>query len=896
MSGRNNDSRGRGSHKGRGRGGRNYNRYWGNTQNNNGGRSENIRQRPPYRGGRNNYRPPAVRFGNNPTRNNKSTLNNNNNNTAVNNKRKVEGSSGSYTLANNNNNNNNDGKLMPYDPQDVLASLERMNVFQNNIITHSVVIDNPPAQQAIIRQLRREEVDGVVKETYKREYPKFDMKTFDSNKIIKVNVPVQAISDEMYATFVDEEMAKHDAIENAEVAKNQIEREAALQTYRLGRVGTVGYNNLGIGFVWRDYIPRLFIPPPRLPELVEETVVSDKGISVRKVRNRVEQMLAIKDIEDQSCQEIQEYKKQLEAENKLIIKYSSNYNSDKQKLWSIIWDLLSTQVQNDVLNYIKVHQPTLQIEEWRNRFDYISLLDIIDATVHPFYLHNHDKEKTTEVLRSLVRSLSNDSYLTRKDHETFKAYFARYSTVFSYLSQLSKLLNESAPNEQQFIFNLFKYMRPTDGTNMHTIITGINNSTAPQHRKSTLAEQIAFLSDKCQNDDQMINDKIKEKKIQRNHDRDHEYKRRRNNDYGHNKNNNNSDRDATNNSLLNQERADDGNILVSIQDLLEVDISTEKLKELMNKKKPTNTFNNNNSDPTKPSSSNDTKPSAPRPFMPKYNNNGNNSNNNNSGGFSRKVASANRGSQPRGDQSFFNFDDGDNYNNFTIEEEESNVPDNVLSTITDPNVRPMKRRRMVQDLRSCDKNVLILDNGNNTSHMIVNDKMLMNGPQDFQNGAGPKISGQDKNWTITHKQYGHHRLFGMSIYNPGGRVNLINPELLTHDGWSLQVYTDIYGEFAHIYNRKFSNGKNYVLEFIRNKEGHLVASDPSLDFDFEPPSSRESQTLGDISSLRRFMADKQSERLEMYYNSKNQPSHYQEDYYFENDEDGRHRHQSSHAN
>ena len=143
--------------------------------------------------------------------------------------------------------------------------------------------------------------------------------------------------------------------------------------------------------------------------------------------------------------------------NKLIIKYASNYNSDKQKLWSIIWDLLSTQVQNDVLNYIKVHQPTLQIEEWRNRFDYISLLDIIDATVHPFYLHNHDKEKTTEVLRSLVRSLSNDSYLTRKDHETFKAYFARYSTVFSYLSQLSKLLNELAPNEQQFIFNLYNY-------------------------------------------------------------------------------------------------------------------------------------------------------------------------------------------------------------------------------------------------------------------------------------------------------------------------------------------------------------------------------------------------------------------------------------------------------
>ena len=48
--------------------------------------------------------------------------------------------------------------------------------------------------------------------------------------------------------------------------------------------------------------------------------------------------------------------------------------------------------------------------------------------------------------------------------------------------------------------------------------------------------------------------------------------------------------------------------------------------------------------------------------------------------------------------------------------------------------------------------------------------------------------------------------------------------------------------------------------------------------------------------VRRFMANKQSERLELYYNSKNQSSYYQEDYNFENDEEGRHRHQPSHAN
>ena len=58
--------------------------------------------------------------------------------------------------------------------------------------------------------------------------------------------------------------------------------------------------------------------------------------------------------------------------------------------------------------------------------------------------------------------------------------------------------------------------------------------------------------------------------------------------------------------------------------------------------------------------------------------------------------------------------------------------------------------------------------------MIVNEEMLPEGPIQFQDGAGPKVSGQDKKWTITHSQYGYHHLLGKCIYNPGGRVNLVN--------------------------------------------------------------------------------------------------------------------------
>ena len=132
-------------------------------------------------------------------------------------------------------------------------------------------------------------------------------------------------------------------------------------------------------------------------------------------------------------------------------------------------------IQNDVVNYIRAQYPTIQVEGWKNRYDYISSLNIIDATVHPFYFHNHDSDKTTEVLRSMVKSLSNDNYLTLKDHETFKAYFARISDAFSYLNQLSKLLNEPTQNEHQFIFNMLRNMRATPGMNMHNLINNMNN-------------------------------------------------------------------------------------------------------------------------------------------------------------------------------------------------------------------------------------------------------------------------------------------------------------------------------------------------------------------------------------------------------------------------------------
>jgi hypothetical protein len=428
-------------------------------------------------------------------------------------------------------------------------------------------------------------------------------------------------------------------------------------------------------------------------------------------------------------------------------------------------------------------------------------------------------------------------------------------------------------------------MRPIPGSNIHGLITDINNQQI--ERKKSLADQIDFFSSKCDDDDRAIISKVNESKIHRNYDRDNQYKRRRYGNSDRRDNNNNGDNGNTSNALLNQEQ--DDNVLLSMQDLASLDIPNDKITELLNKGKQAKAIDNKSNNPTNPTPFGGPRANVPRPFILKQNNNNNYGGNNNGGGFSRVVSSTNRGSYPRGNQSFFNHDD-EHYHNFTTEEY-IDVPDNALSTI---DARPNKRRR-IQDLpKSCDVRAWVLDNGNNSSHMIVNKEMLPEGPIQFQDGARPKVSGQDKKWTITHSQYGYHHLLGKCIFNPEGRVNLVNQELLTHDGWSLQVYSDEYGEFAYIYNRTFNNGKTYTLEFIRNVEGHLVTFDPSIDNGFEPPSSEESKSLGDINSLRSFMANKQSERLELYYKRKHQSnnSYYQEDtedYNLENDEEGRHR-------
>ena len=117
-----------------------------------------------------------LRFDTRSTRN-KSTINNNNNTADSNNsyKRKVEGSSVNNALAN----INHDGKLIPYESQNTLASLVRMSTFQNNIILKSIGIDNPYVSRSIIRQLIAETVDCVAKKSYKRIQPNFELITMD---------------------------------------------------------------------------------------------------------------------------------------------------------------------------------------------------------------------------------------------------------------------------------------------------------------------------------------------------------------------------------------------------------------------------------------------------------------------------------------------------------------------------------------------------------------------------------------------------------------------------------------------------------------------------------------------------------------------------------------------
>ena len=202
-----------------------------------------------------------MRFDTRSTRN-KSTINNNNNTADSNNsyKRKVEGSSVNNALAN----INHDGKLIPYESQNTLASLERMSTFQNNIILKSIGIDNPYVSRSIIRQLIAETVDCVAKKSYKRIQPNFELITMDQNKIIKINAPVKAVSDEVYDDYIRKLEAEHLAAENRATIQHTIDREAAEKIYIQDRVGLVSYNSLRNGFVYPPYVPKAFVPPPKI--------------------------------------------------------------------------------------------------------------------------------------------------------------------------------------------------------------------------------------------------------------------------------------------------------------------------------------------------------------------------------------------------------------------------------------------------------------------------------------------------------------------------------------------------------------------------------------------------------------------------------------------------------
>ena len=160
-----------------------------------------------------------------------------------------------------------------------------------------------------------ETVDGVTKESYKRIQPNFELITIDQNKIIKINAPVKAVSDDVYVEYI-RKLEADLAAENRASLQHTIAREAAKKIYIQDRVGLLSYNSLRLGFTYPPYVPKLFAPPPKLPEYKDEIVITENGISSTRVRNRVDQMVAIKDIEDKECPELLQYKAQIEKDNK----------------------------------------------------------------------------------------------------------------------------------------------------------------------------------------------------------------------------------------------------------------------------------------------------------------------------------------------------------------------------------------------------------------------------------------------------------------------------------------------------------------------------------------------------------------------------------------------------
>ena len=741
-------------------------------------------------------------------------------------------------------------KLKRYNPKRPIVAIERLSSY---LLAVSQTIKNPHITAVVFRD--EVEEDGVKKLirkpiTYTIQEPNY-------NTIITVSEPMATMTAEQIATINADLQRKFEADEAKRLEEYNKTRAEALREYRTERIlsGTApSYARVEDGFAHPAFVPGVRTPYVQPATETVKTIEVNGQIVAIVEKTLISVPRTISQLLNDGRKELAApYLRSVETANKAIREHQANDLADRMSAFAKAVSLMEDAVLADVRAYVNRHHPNTTYDQWAARADFVELLNIIEATQHPFFLDYQDETTTKEMIRKLVLELTrNDRY--RRITETFSAFFDRYSKTKTYVNQAAVLLQDEQVriSEEQGVEELLTFMRP-QGFNINKKIENITLKN--EARKTTVAEQIKELLRFCVEDDELIRRGFALQQ-DNNNDQQRDKKQKTSNKPKDGNDDSSQGQTSSNPHQNGEERTTDRNLL-SMLDMAKMNLPIIKDPKF------------DDMEPSSSSSSSSTKPSYnPRGAPPKgvsfsrgnpgqfrtINTDGRNSSSQSS---TQKTQSGSGGSYYNAEPEFDEYYDLD-YNGqyLTLEE---NEPEIVLSA-SEPRHKRARTEPAVP--LSTDPRVLIHDEGNNSSHVISNIDLLPLGVYNLDKTL--VLKGQDQNWRTQYSKYGYNPCLGKCIYNETGNVNIINPNILIQDGWEETTFSDQYGIYAKIYKRKFANNLEYTLEFVQNDQGHYVAIDPSLNPGFVFPDPNESASLGEISNLKRFLFNKTNERLRNY--------------------------------
>ena len=734
------------------------------------------------------------------------------------------------SASHNSSNNDNscldtNGKFDPTtatDQNNELAMLDACERFLATTLKNAMVEKKLPEQiiSAVDRQKQSDATDPTVVK-FVRKFGEYTPDRIDQDKMFTVLRPSAPVDHDKLKEYNKNRKANHDAAQDElqqlhekaetrrkdEYIKKHLEFDTTTNSYKISQTNLDAF--VPVTFERETYTKIQSV------KCDDTMLIEHEGLLVTvENRNLIPQELPLKFIQKDESEEAEAYKKSINKYNESLFAKELEHDQNTKLAFTTLFNLLSVNALKEIKKTVQFLHSTMSPDQWIGQSNFIELLNAFEATFHPLYLYTNNTTQSTIKLNNLITKIQSDNYFHRKPNESYSKVLNRFKDVYRWLTTAEYILEGQfiKITDHLYILKMLSALKPDP---LHYTVYHYVNSRLNDKQTElceTVSEQLTEMLQTFSTQDDAINKaKLAQEKA--------DAKTKASAFFNKNKGNTSKVTDDIDPS----KKAD-----ILVADLLNLPLNPDQIAILQKKldNKPKQPFPRSDQKPK------DNKETKGPPFKKAKPNNGT---------FSTRPVE-------------FDVDDAEFSGEFYTADS-SFVLANATSNGHRTNDLPLP----------ISEGFLTLDNGNSFRHIIPKSatSILV---ETYNVRNAPSLNGLGNDWTNTMQRGGIHPLVGhVSISNDSmTEVFLINEALLEHDGWLKEEYSDVHGCFVKRYSRSFSNGFNYILEFVLYPCGHYLARDPATATNFEGPLLDEIKDSGRLGPYKEKLAYLHANRWKNY--------------------------------